>query len=132
MKETILTISETSFDSNNSLYNNTDGYIITTSSQEIRVGIYNQQDCCEDWGYFISEDDLNRFIGSQLLEIKITDELLKQGHFDVNSIYEGGVMFVDFITSKGVFQFVAYNSHNGYYGHRAGIVSKQLNYNEVL
>ena len=32
----------------------------------------------------------------------------------------------------GYLQFVAYNSHNGYYGHEAVLISKQLNYEEDL
>ena len=33
------------------------------------------------------------------------------------SVSYGGIMFVNFVTSKGVMQFVLYNEHNGYYGH---------------
>jgi hypothetical protein len=37
----------------------------------------------------------------------------------------GGTQFVDFETSKGVFQLTVYNRHNGYYGHDILIESKQ-------
>ncbi len=41
-------------------------------------------------------------------------------------------MFVNLETNVGLLQFVAYNSHNGYYGHDAVLVSKQLNLTEAL
>jgi hypothetical protein len=37
-------------------------------------------------------------------------------------MYEGGAMFINFITDVGVFQIVAYNEHNGYYGHESVLV----------
>ena len=58
---------------------------------------------------------------------------MKQNDLDLNGDYfEGGVMFVNITTSKGVLQFVAYNEHNGYYGHSACVISKQLNHEECL
>lgn len=107
--------------------NGKDGFRIITNKQEIFLGIDNGQSCCENWGYFMSEDDLNNFVGHSLIDIKITDTQLKSNsEFDVNNIYEGDVMFVDIITSNGVLQFVAYNEHNGYYGHEACVISTQL------
>lgn len=50
--EKILKIEETSFDGK-------DGFVITTDQQEIKLGIDNGQCCCENWGYFMSEDDLS-------------------------------------------------------------------------
>ena len=41
-------------------------------------------------------------------------------------------MFVDIVTDRGVLQFVAYNIHNGYYGHEAKVISTQLEHNETL
>ncbi len=35
-------------------------------------------------------------------------------------------MFLTIKTSKGIFQFAVYNSHNGYYGHD-GVLMKQDN-----
>ena len=119
--ETILKIEETTFDGK-------DGFIVTTNKQSIKLGIDNGQCCCENWGYFISEDDTSDFIGANLIDIKITDTLLKpsEDEFNVNDIYEGDVMFVNIETNKGLLQFVAYNEHNGYYGHEACVLSKQL------
>lgn len=123
-----------------------DGFKITTTEQEIYLVIDNMQCCCENWGYFMSEEkNMNKFIGAELLNIKITDtlsnsitkETLTKREFELNDdgsidIYEGGIMFVDIITSNGVLQFIAYNEHNGYYGHEAWVISKQLKYNECL
>ena len=114
------------------------GYIITTTEQVIKLLIDDEGQCCENWGYFMSEDDINDFVGADLLDIKITDTelregLLEQHELDVNDRwFEGGVMFVDIITSNGVLQFVAYNEHNGYYGHEAKVISKHLNHEEYL
>jgi hypothetical protein len=120
-----------------------DGYLIKTTKQEIKLLIDNEQCCCESWGYFLSEDDFEDFIGAELLDIKLTDTELKKGLFkkecrlpysiDMESeLFSGGIMFVDLVTSKGVLQFTAYNVHNGYYGHDAKIVSKQLSCTHYL
>lgn len=122
-----------------------DGFKITTTEQEIYLVIDNMQCCCENFGYFMSEDNIDNFIGADLLDIKITDTISKSVtmntlndrclELDDNGdidIYEGGVMFVDIITSNGVLQFVAYNEHNGYYGHDAWVISKQLKHNQCL
>lgn len=107
-----------------------DGFIITTSEQEIKMGIENGQSCCEDWGYLMSEDNVDEFIGADLIDIKVVDQALNtKANIDV---YDGGIMFINIETSKGVLQFVAYNSHNGYYGHSAGVISKQVNESVVL
>ena len=96
-----------------------DGYKITTENHIIHVLIDNGQSCCESWGYFSSEDDMQPFIGSELLEIKLTDTALNQEAFKKSDYYNdaGGIQFVDFITDKGTFQLAVYNAHNGYYGH---------------
>jgi len=128
--EKILSIQETTFGTGG--YSTYEGYLVTTDKQAIKLGISDGQSCCENSGYFISEDNLQDFIGSNLLSISIADALLKSGDFDVNDMYEGGVMFVNINTSNGLLQFVAYNQHNGYYGHEAVVVSEQLNHSESL
>lgn len=100
-----------------------DGYKVATDTNTFEVLISNFQSCCEDWGYMSSEDDFNAFIGSELIEVKLTDTALKQktlfdkiNEDDYNS-GDYGVQFVDFVTKNGVFQLAVYNGHNGYYGH---------------
>jgi len=116
--EKILKIEETSFDGK-------DGFVITTDQQEIKLGIDNGQSCCENWGYFMSEDDLSEFVGSNLIAVKVVDTALKKWD-EIEDMYEGDAMFVNIETSNGLLQFVAYNEHNGYYGHEACVISKQV------
>jgi hypothetical protein len=106
-----------------------EGYIVLTNKQSIKLLIDNQRSCCEEWGYFWTNENLKDFIGADLLDVKITDTALNS---DIPDVYEGGVMFVNLETNKGTLQFVAYNSHNGYYGHYAKVVSEQLNHSERL
>lgn len=132
MSEIIIKIEDTLFGKG---YQTKEGILIETDKQEIRLGIEDGQSCCENSGYFTSEDDFKEFIGAELLDIRLTDTLLKsvEGHPDgTDEYFEGGLMFVDLITSKGVLQFVAYNEHNGYYGHEACVISTQLKHDEVL
>jgi hypothetical protein len=104
-------------------YADMDGYKVETEQHIFYVLIDNGQSCCESWGYFASEDDLNYYVGAELQEINLTDtasnkeKVKESGYYDGDS---GGIQFVDFVTDKGTFQLAVYNSHNGYYGH--GIV----------
>lgn len=111
------------------------GYGITTNKQVIKMLIDDYQSCCESYGYFMSEDELSDFIGSELKGISLTDKALEKVEFkykDELDVYDGDIMFVNIETSKGLLQFVAYNSHNGYYGHTAKVISEQLNYETTL
>ena len=127
MSEIIKEIKDVSFKRDGKHFEDMDGFEVVTSEQVIRLGINCHGDCCSSQGYFMSNDDLNDFIGAELLGVEITDEALNKKklheHF---SNEDGGIMFVDLKTNKGVLQFVAYNSHNGYYGTTASIESKQL------
>lgn len=102
-----------------------DGYKVCTDSHEFLVLISNEQNCCENWGYFDTNDDASQYIGADLRNVRLTDTALSQaalyaaglmwsGEFDLD---HGGIQFVDFITDAGVFQLAVYNAHNGYYGH---------------
>lgn len=114
-----------------------EGFEIITDRQAIFLGIANYQCCCESFGYLMSEDNLNDFIGSKLLSIRLVDTELK-----VNEIYSekiediidssGNLMFVNIETNKGLLQFVAYNIHNGYYGHQVIVESEQLKHYDYL
>jgi hypothetical protein len=122
--EEIVSIKEDLFDIENSEY---EGFIIETNKQKIYIGVDAYQYCCESFGALISEDNINKFIGAELLNIKITDNELKSYDF-LENLFEGGTMFVDIETNKGVFQIAVYNIHNGYYGHEAIVKSEKLNY----
>lgn len=103
------------------------GYKITTNNQTIQFGISAEQFCCENHGYFSSEDNLNEFIGAELLDIQLTDTALNTKKLKKQGLSnQVQLMFVSFRTNKGVFQLTVYNDHNGYYGHDAVIISQQL------
>ncbi|WMT42840.1 hypothetical protein RE628_11440 [Paenibacillus sp. D2_2] len=101
-----------------------DGYKVDTDNHTLYVLIDNGQCCSESWGYLSSEDDLNKYIGSTLTEVNLTDIALNQKRVDYSGYYKeaGGIQFVDFHTDSGVFQLAVYNGHNGYYGHGILIV----------
>lgn len=134
MTEKILEIVETGFEHStveNSYYSqNMDGFRIVTDKQEILLGINGSQSCCESFGYFMTNDNIEDFIGATIREIRLTNTLLEVENFDKE--YSGEVMFVNIETSRGTLQFVAYNDHNGYYGHDAVVVSNQLKHEECL
>lgn len=115
-----------------------EGYLIITDKQEIELGIQAGQDCCERFGYFMSEDNISEYIGANLIGIELTDTALNEAAMEAEQlhspdwIYEGGIMFVDIKTDRGVLQFVAYNEHNGYYGHDARVKSTFLEHSETL
>lgn len=115
------------------------GFQIVTTEQTITLAIDDVQDCCEKWGYFLTEDDTEKFIGAELRGVQITDTNRSSRTFapftqkegDI-ALDEGDVMFVDIQTDRGVLQFVAYNCHNGYYGHKARVSSGQLTASVLL
>lgn len=88
--------------------------------------IENGQQCCEDWGYFVTGDNYEIFVGEELKDIKITDaDFTTKKLEEVVNRYQNAddkyldTMFVTIETPSGSFQFVAYNAQNGYYGHYA-------------
>jgi hypothetical protein len=108
-----------------SRYNNYDGFIIALDNgQAVKLGIDNNQNCCENWGYMMSQDNFEEFVGSEIVKIEAVDEALNVSI--VPDIYEGGVMFVNIQTTKGLLQFTAYNEHNGYYSHDAVVIENDV------
>jgi hypothetical protein len=118
----ILTIEETTFSAGK--WPDYDGFVITTDSGDVKVGIANFQSCCETWGYVISNDNLAEFTGAGLLSVVVVDEALE--HVEVPVSYEGSCMFININTSVGTLQFVAYNNHNGYYSHDAVVIENGI------
>jgi hypothetical protein len=114
-------------------YSKYDGFIIETNTQIIKVGISSEQHCCESYGCLMTNDTTQDFVGAELIGISRTDQVLNDIKIDeLEYLDEGGAMFVNLKTSVGLLQFVAYNAHNGYYGHGAVLISKQLNLEESL
>jgi len=131
--EKILRIEETNFKTKKGSCGGYDGYQIITDQQTIQIGISDSQVCCESFGCIITNDETKEFIGAELLGISITDTALNNKKIEeIEYLDCGDAMFVNLETSEGLLQFVAYNSHNGYYGHDAVLISKQLNYEEFL
>ena len=104
------------------------GYQIKTNKKEYKFVIQNSDNCCEKWGYFMSEDEFDEFIGATLIDIKVVDtalnvtELKMEDELKGGGLDEGDVMFININTSVGLLQFTAYNAHNGYYGHTAFLI----------
>ena len=125
--EKILRIEECNFKTSMEGWGSYDGYCVITDLQTIKVGISSGACYCENFGYLTTNDDLKEFEGSELLSIEVVDKALNIKSIEDIYVDENEAMFVNFNTSNGVMQLVAYNSHNGYYGHDAVLVSKQLN-----
>lgn len=109
-------------------YKGMEGYKIVTDKQEILILINNSQQCCEEWGYeacsekgiLETQDDLDDYIGAEILDIEIVDtekDIYKSLTDRVYRFYSSNAEFVNIKTSKGKLQFAVYNAHNGYYGH---------------
>ena len=98
-------------------YSTAAGFEVVTNKQRIKLYIDDNQSCCESWGYFWCNDNPQYFVVATLREISLTDTALNTKTIEnegADSRDAGGIMFVNFETSKGILQFVAYNSHNGY------------------
>lgn len=117
-------------------YPNMDGFVITLESDNreteyVKIGISNEQSCCEQWGYVTSEDNLSDFIGAQLFDVRIVDDaLLTHNIKEWSGDFGDCGMFINLITSNGTLQFVMYNEHNGYYGHAVSVQSSTSLYME--
>ena len=110
-----------------------DGYKITTDKQNILVLIENDQQCCESWGYICTNDNMEEFIGANLLSINLTDIALNNANLPAEDwCDEREIQFVNLHTDKGLLQLAVYNAHNGYYGHSIYVQSIQLNHESCL
>lgn len=105
-----------------------DGWVIKTTGKEIKVLVDNDASCCESWGMVTCEEDIQQYIGADVIEVSVTDmeEITRTIYNGGQSIdnpqgfVDGGDMiFVTLHTSVGSCQFGVYNEHNGYYGHTA-------------
>lgn len=134
--EKILKIEETTFDQGKEWYQSGyDGLLVTTDKQVIKIGICNGQSCCENWGNFSTNDNIQDFVGAEILGLKLTDTSLNTKMIEDKFEYgfdEGDIQFVDIETNKGTLQYAVYNSHNGYYGHSIIIESEQLKHSGSL
>ena len=97
-----------------------DGYAIETTGNQYLVLIENGQQCCENFGYFASEDNTSDFIGKSIESFSFVDTELDTSSFSCGDRveYKKNIQFFDLrFTDGSVLQFAVYNAHNGYYGH---------------
>lgn len=115
-------------------YNEYDGYKISTTENDYFILIDNDQQCCENWGYFSTNDNIQDFIGKTLLGVELTSTALDNAKVQVGDLDYGGIQFVNFKCTDGnTLQFAVYNAHNGYYGHRIRVmVNKKDMYTDWL
>lgn len=113
-----------------------EGFVIVSEQQIIKLMIDNEQQCCENWGYFLSEDDLDTFIGADIINVYITDMCLNTKLLPKTKDEDDGeylsTMFINIETDRGLLQFTAYNLQNGYYGHDAFVFSNPIDYRKNL
>lgn len=96
------------------------GYAVRTEEGTLLFLIEDGQNCCETYGYIMSEDAVEDFVGANLLAVNFvdeacnvkTEEILKDSWID-----KGSCCFINLETDQGTLQFVLYNEHNGYYSH---------------
>ena len=92
-----------------------DNQLLFTFEDNSQMALFDDgQSCCED-RYMNTDDDLETFIGSQLLSAEVREGPTKD--IDYEEIL--GTLETEFLivsTSTGQFTVVNYNEHNGYYG----------------
>lgn len=110
-----------------------EGYVIVLEDgSEIKVGIDDSQQCCEQAGYLTSSDHLQDFIGEEFISISLVDTPIIGIDLKSIEVDEGSCMFVNIETSNGILQLVCYNEHNGYYSHEVVVISRELNHKSYL
>ena len=84
-------------------YSEYDGYEISTDENQYYVLINNGQSCCENWGYLSSDDNLDYFVGAELIEVKLTDVALNQKVVEESNYYDdgGGITWGDIVDCAG-------------------------------
>lgn len=96
------------------------GAIITLSDDsQIKFGIRSYQDCCENWGYLHSPDDVQEVVGGRFLSLEEVDNLSPAAKeaLECEGVHDDSFQAMRLVTSKGTVDFVVYNEHNGYYSH---------------
>ena len=115
-----------------------DGWRVTADDQTVTVGISNYQNCCERWGYLNSDDDPGKYVGAELLRVERVGEyetvalVTSMPGIPEYGLDDGAAIFVRIVTDRGTFTLAVYNGHNGYYGHYAVVISRELNISETL
>lgn len=114
---------------------NREGFKITTTNHIFEISIDAGYQCCEDYGYMVTECDIRDFIGSDIksVECVVGSDYAKRLIEFANSkeIEVESCCFLIFETSHGTLDFAIYNMHNGFYEHRI-YITKTLIGNETI
>ena len=122
--ELISSIKEIEEDNISKEYEDFEGYEIKTDKHTYALLITSGAECCEDFGYFSRPDDIEDFIGAELLKIEIvrSDCSVEEVESHSQVFQADEVQLVNFVTNLGVFQLAVYNVHDGWYGHEVTFV----------
>src|SRR4051812_16325401 len=78
------------------------GYEIITDKQSIKLTMDDQQSCCENYGYFMSNDDTAEFIGAEVKDVYLTDTALNKIKVEeLEKDEECSILFVNISTNRG-------------------------------
>lgn len=104
-----------------------EGYLIETDKAQytVYVGGEKEASCCESWGYMSTDENLDEYIGAELLSIEEVDSNYNTKEIKLDAYNSADTCFVRVNTSKGMFTLAVYNDHNGYYGHSIGFERKE-------
>ena len=105
-------------------YEDFEGYEIKTNKHTYALLITSGAECCEYFGYFSKPDDIEDFLGAELLKIEIVKSDCSVEEVESHSqVFQADeVQLVNFVTNFGVFQLAVYNVQDGYYGHKVTFV----------
>lgn len=94
------------------------GYRIKTEKDELLLLIFDNQNCCEQWGYACSDENFDDYIGADFIKY---EEVYSEDLGSKVDLYGdvSGMCFLNIYTSRGKLDFAVYNAHNGHYGHTA-------------
>ena len=92
--------------------------------------ISNDQQCCENVGSIILNDNPQEFIGAKFLGLsRVLAGDLKSSKYTST---EKTTVFLNVATDKGDLQFAVYNDHDGYYGHLVrAVVANEIGENHT-
>ena len=101
-----------------------EGVCIQTNKRLIYFLIYNGQQCCEEWGYLSSPDNIKDFIGLKVENISgvgsPSEGFKKHTILHKYECNEFAILQIE--TDKGTLEWAVYNSHNGYYSHKVIVI----------
>lgn len=76
-----------------------------------KIKIFDDGQQCYENRYMRTDDNLNDYVGTRLLDVKIKDGGCFVDEYD--DMHE--IQFLEVVTDKGSFTMSSHNEHNGYY-----------------